>query len=136
MLLINNKSQSLRLKTRQEEKITKQKKKKFVDPKQYCRYLIDPPVADEKQEYQTWRANELYNCALNKESCIAAYTEDRTTSSDVFEYARPKINERELKKCPLHNIPLEMAKQTIVAKINAERDGEIAELEKRLESLD
>lgn len=111
------------------------KKKELVNPKQYCTYLIDPPVADDQEEYQTWRANELYTCALNQEPCIARYIEDRTGSSDIFGYARPKINERKLKKCPLHNLPVDIAKQTMVTKITAERDEEIASLEKRLSGL-
>ena len=55
-------------------------KKKFVDPKQYCKYLINPPVLNEEEEYQTGKAETLYNCALNRKPCVARYIEDRTTS--------------------------------------------------------
>ena len=112
------------------------RRKKLVDPKQYCRYLIDPPVADEEVEYPTWMAKELYNCTLNQEPCVARYIEDRTADSDIFAYARPEIDENELSKCPLHSIPKDVAEQTIIAKINSERDMEIAELKKRLKDMD
>lgn len=108
-----------------------------ADPAQYCKFLTDPPVDnDRERECQTWYALELYNCALTQEPCIARDIEDRTKPSDVWGYAIAKIDERKLEKCPCHNIPVEIAKQTLVAKINAERDTKIEKLEQRLKNLD
>ena len=56
--------------------------------------------------------------------------------SDVFSYARPKIDERNLNECLFHNIPIDIAKQIMVAKININRDKEIMDLEKRLGNLE
>lgn len=115
--------------------MAKQTNQKLADTKQYCLYLIDPPKASEKAEYKTWAAEKFYNCALHNGPCVARCLEDRTDYADIFSYARPKIDEGRLKQCPLCDIPVDVAKQTIVAKITAERDREIADLEKRIEGL-
>lgn len=111
-------------------------KKKLVDTKQYCDYLMEPPVADEKMSYQGEPAEKFYICALDAKPCIARYLADRTRNSDVFSYFRPEIEEESLKKCQLRNLPKDLAKQVRITSINTEKEKEIVDLERRLECLE
>ncbi len=116
----------------------KKEQKKFVDTKQHCLYLANPPEADKdggEGTYQTWATEDFYICALNGESCVAKYLQNETQRGDVFGYAKPKINEEKLGKCSLHNLPIDLAKQVILANINSEAEKKKADLEKRLKSL-